>query len=131
MTRRWRGSVGRWPRARWSWRAAPPTGPSSRAPRPARGASGEFDNRWLDRLTAAGEHVPAAQPVALLAAAVEAYAADHAAAQAAFHAGARRGRPEVPETVGTSGPAAVRGGAYDLRVYRTSPGLLPGALGDG
>ena len=46
--------------------------------------SGDFDNRWLDKLTAAGEHVPAAQPVALLAAAVEAYASDHAAAQAAF-----------------------------------------------
>ena len=45
--------------------------------------------------------MPAPEPVALLAAAVEAYDADHAAAQAAFHAGARRGRPEMPETVGT------------------------------
>ncbi len=84
--------------------------------------SGDFDNRWLDRLTAAGEHVPAAQPVALLAAAVEAYAADHAAAQAAFHAGARRGRPEIPETVGTRVQLRYAGASYDLRVYRTSPG---------
>ena len=89
---------------------------------------GEFDNRWLDRLTAAGEHVPAAQPVALLAAAVEAYAADHAAAEAAFHAGARRGRPEMPETVGTTVRLRYAGALYDLRVYRTSPGLLPGAV---
>ena len=85
-------------------------------------ASGELDNRWLDRLTAAGEHVPAAQPVALLAAAVEAYASDHAAAQAAFHAGARRGRPEVPETVGTKVQLRYAGAPYDVRVYRTSPG---------
>ncbi len=84
--------------------------------------SGDFDNRWLDKLTAAGEHVPAAQPVALLAAAVEAYASDHAAAQAAFHAGARRGRPEVPETIGTGVQLRYAGATYDLWVYRTSPG---------
>ena len=82
---------------------------------------GEFDNRWLDRLTTAGEHVPEAHPVALLAAAVEAYAADHAAAEAAFHAGARRGRPEMPETVGTTVRLRYAGALYDLRVYRTSP----------
>ncbi|MGH3507102.1 MAG: biotin carboxylase N-terminal domain-containing protein, partial [Nocardioidaceae bacterium] len=84
-------------------------------------SSGEFDSRWLDRLTEAGEHVPAAQPVALLAAAVEAYASDHAAAQAAFHAGARRGRPEVPETIGTKVQLRYAGVSYDLRVYRMSP----------
>ncbi|HLN76301.1 MAG TPA: carboxyl transferase domain-containing protein [Nocardioidaceae bacterium] len=84
--------------------------------------SGDFDNRWLDRLTSAGEHVPPAQPVALLAAAVEAYAADHAAAQAAFHAGARRGRPEVPESVGIRVQLRYKGVTYDLAVYRTSPG---------
>jgi acetyl-CoA carboxylase carboxyltransferase component/biotin carboxyl carrier protein len=83
--------------------------------------SGEFDNRWLDRLTSAGEHVPPAQPVALLAAAVEAYAADHAAVQAAFHAGARRGRPEVPDSVGTTAQLRYAGVTYDLAVYRTSP----------
>ncbi len=84
--------------------------------------SGDFDNRWLDRLTSAGEHVPSPQPVALLAAAVEAYAADHAAVQAAFHAGARRGRPEVPESVGTKVQLRYAGVTYDLAVYRTSPG---------
>ena len=84
-------------------------------------SSGDFDSRWLDRLTEAGEHVPAAQAVALLAAAVEAYASNHAAEQAAFHAGARRGRPEVPETVGTRVQLRYAGASYDLRVYRTSP----------
>ena len=63
--------------------------------------TGDYDNRWLDRITEVGDHVPAPQPIALLAAAVEAYATDHAAAQAAFHAGARRGHPERPETIGS------------------------------
>ena len=84
--------------------------------------SGELDNRWLDRLTAAGEHVPTPQPVALLAAAVEAYAADQAGVEAAFHAGARRGRPEIPETIGTRVQLRYGGVTYDLEVYRTSPG---------
>ena len=65
--------------------------------------------------------MPAAQPVALLAAAVEAYAADHAAVEAAFHAGARRGRPEVPDRVGTTAQLRYAGVTYDLAVYRTSP----------
>ncbi|HSK25847.1 MAG TPA: carboxyl transferase domain-containing protein [Jiangellales bacterium] len=84
--------------------------------------SGEVDNRWLDRLTGAAEHVPPPEPVALLTAAVEAYTADHAGVQAAFHAGARRGRPEVPATVGTRVQLRYAGVRYDLGVYRTSPG---------
>jgi acetyl/propionyl-CoA carboxylase alpha subunit/acetyl-CoA carboxylase carboxyltransferase component len=83
--------------------------------------SGDFDNRWLDRLTEAGEHVPEPQPVALLAAAVEAYAADHRGVQAAFHAGARRGRPEMPESVGSTLQLRYAGVSYDLAVYRTAP----------
>jgi acetyl/propionyl-CoA carboxylase alpha subunit/acetyl-CoA carboxylase carboxyltransferase component len=84
--------------------------------------AGDYDNRWLDRITAAGDHVPPPQPVALLAAAVEAYAADHAVSQAAFHAGARRGRPEMPETVGSRLRLRYAGATHDLWVYRTSPG---------
>jgi acetyl/propionyl-CoA carboxylase alpha subunit/acetyl-CoA carboxylase carboxyltransferase component len=84
--------------------------------------AGEYDNHWLDRITAAGEHVPAPHAVALLVAAVEAYIADHAAAQAAFHAGARRGRPEMPDTAGTRVRLRFAGITYDLWVYRTSPG---------
>ncbi|MGA8246937.1 MAG: carboxyl transferase domain-containing protein [Nocardioides sp.] len=84
--------------------------------------TGDYDNRWLDRITAAADHVPPPHPVALLAAAVEAYAADHAASQAAFHAGARRGRPEIPETVGARLRLRYAGTTHDLWVYRTSPG---------
>ena len=84
--------------------------------------SGEVDNRWLDRYTSSGEHVASAHPVALLAAAVEAYNADHAAVMAAFHAGARRGRPEMPDRVGAKVQLRYAGVGYDLDVYRTSPG---------
>jgi acetyl/propionyl-CoA carboxylase alpha subunit/acetyl-CoA carboxylase carboxyltransferase component len=86
--------------------------------------AGDYDNRWLDRITDNGEHVPAPHPVALLAAAVEAYAADHAASQAAFHAGARRGRPEMPETVGAGLRLRYAGMTNELWVYRTSPGTF-------
>jgi acetyl/propionyl-CoA carboxylase alpha subunit/acetyl-CoA carboxylase carboxyltransferase component len=86
--------------------------------------TGDYDNRWLDRITAAGDHVPPPQPVALLTAAVEAYAADHAASQVAFHAGARRGRPEMPETSGTRVRLRYAGTMNELWVYRTSPGTF-------
>ncbi|HVN13449.1 MAG TPA: carboxyl transferase domain-containing protein [Kineosporiaceae bacterium] len=83
--------------------------------------AGDVDNRWLDRLTSAGEHVPAPDPVALLAAAVEAYAADHSLAEAEFHAAARRGRPEMPDKVGVTVQLRYAGVRYDLAVYRTAP----------
>jgi acetyl/propionyl-CoA carboxylase alpha subunit/acetyl-CoA carboxylase carboxyltransferase component len=84
--------------------------------------AGNVDNRWLDRLTDAAEHLPPAEPVALLVAAVEAYIADHAGVQGAFHAGARRGRPEVQEGIGARVQLRYAGVAYGLDVYRTSPG---------
>ncbi len=84
--------------------------------------SGEVDNRWLDGMTAAGEHLPPPHPVALLVAAVEAYKADHAGVEAAFHAGARRGRPVQPERMGTKVQLRYDGAGYDLEVYRTAPG---------
>ncbi len=84
--------------------------------------SGDVDNRWLDRLTAEEGHLPDPHPVALLAAAVEAYHADIAGVQAAFHAGARRGRPELPDRVGTRVQLRYAGQPYDLEVYQTAPG---------
>ncbi|HET8641433.1 MAG TPA: biotin/lipoyl-containing protein, partial [Pseudonocardiaceae bacterium] len=84
--------------------------------------AGEFDNRWLDRLTAAGEHVPDPEPVALLQAAVEAYDAEQAAAEVAFHSAAARGRPEMPARPGHRVRLRYRGRAYQLAVYRTGPG---------
>jgi acetyl/propionyl-CoA carboxylase alpha subunit/acetyl-CoA carboxylase carboxyltransferase component len=84
--------------------------------------AGRFDTGWLDRFVAADGHVPPQHPVALLVAAVEAYDADHAAVQAAFHVGARRGRPERPAAAGTRVRLRYREVGYELDVYRTSPG---------
>jgi acetyl-CoA carboxylase carboxyltransferase component/biotin carboxyl carrier protein len=84
--------------------------------------AGTIDHRWLDRLVADRDHLPATDRVALLMAAVEAYDADHASSQAAFHAAAARGRPEVPDEVGSRVQLRYRGVAYGLDVYRTSPG---------
>jgi acetyl/propionyl-CoA carboxylase alpha subunit/acetyl-CoA carboxylase carboxyltransferase component len=83
--------------------------------------SGHVDNQWLDRLTAAGGHVPPADPVALLVAAVEAYQADDEAERAAFHARAARGRPDVPRQAGHACLLRYRGIRYPLRVFRTGP----------
>ncbi|WP_199512560.1 ATP-binding protein [Nucisporomicrobium flavum] len=81
--------------------------------------AGRFDNHWLDRLTADGAHLPAPDPVALLAAAVTSYDLDQAAEQAAFHARARRGGAEPAAEVGHRCRLRYRGQHYDLRVYRT------------
>src|SRR6266545_2088443 len=83
--------------------------------------AGDLDNHWLDRLTAAGGHLPAADPVALLQAAVEAYEADQAVDRAAFHARAARGRPEPPGEIGHACQLRYRGVPYALRVFRTGP----------
>ena len=79
--------------------------------------AGSYDNQWLDRLTAAGEHLPPQHPVALLAAAVEAYDADQAAVQANFYAAAARGRPELPDQVGHRVELSLRGNDYRVHVY--------------
>ncbi len=76
-----------------------------------------YDNQWLDRLTAAGDHLPPQHPAALLAAAVEAADADQAAVQANFFAAAARGRPELPAAVGHQLQLRVRGNSYPLHVY--------------
>jgi acetyl/propionyl-CoA carboxylase alpha subunit/acetyl-CoA carboxylase carboxyltransferase component len=81
--------------------------------------AGAVDNRWLDRITAAGDHVPAPDPVGLAVAAVESYDLDHAADQAAFHARAARGGPEATAGDGLRCRLRYRGQSYDLRVYRT------------
>jgi acetyl/propionyl-CoA carboxylase alpha subunit/acetyl-CoA carboxylase carboxyltransferase component len=79
------------------------------------------DNHWLDRLTDNGTHLPAADPVALLQAAVEAYEADEATDRAAFHARAARGHPEPPGEMGHACHLHYRGVPYALRVFRTGP----------
>jgi acetyl/propionyl-CoA carboxylase alpha subunit/acetyl-CoA carboxylase carboxyltransferase component len=84
--------------------------------------TGRVDNRWLDRLTATGDHLPAPDPVGLLVAAVEAYDAEHEVAQTTFRAQAARGRPENPDEVGHSVNLRYRGQPYRLHVYLTAPG---------
>ena len=79
--------------------------------------AGRYDTRWLDRLTEAGGHLPADDPIALLAAAVEAADADQAAVQANFVASAARGRPELPDQVGHRLRLRARGGSYQMHVY--------------
>jgi len=81
--------------------------------------AGHFDNHWLDRLTGEAAHLPAADPVALLVAAVESYDVDEAAEQAAFHARAARGGAESAAAVGHRCRLRYRGQQYDLHVYRT------------
>jgi acetyl/propionyl-CoA carboxylase alpha subunit/acetyl-CoA carboxylase carboxyltransferase component len=79
--------------------------------------AGSYDNQWLDLLAAAGDLLPPLHPVALLAAAVEAYDTDQAAVQANFYAAAARGRPELPDEVGHRIELSLRGNDYRVRVY--------------
>ncbi|MGD9702703.1 MAG: carboxyl transferase domain-containing protein [Acidimicrobiia bacterium] len=81
---------------------------------------GHSDVAWMDRL-AAGELTPPADPIALLAAAVEAYDADRVLAHQAFFASAARGRPEQPEEVGDHFELRYRGASYVLRVDHIAP----------
>jgi acetyl/propionyl-CoA carboxylase alpha subunit len=92
--------------------------------------AGRFDNRWLDRLSAEGRHLPEPEPVAVLQAAIEAYDADHAADQAAFHAAAGRGRPELPEQVGHRMRLRYRGRPHRVAVFRTDPAAYRVDTGD-
>ncbi len=93
--------------------------------------TGSYDNEWLDRLAAAGQHLPQQNPVALLAAAIEAADADQAAAQANFFAAAARGRPELPDKVGHKVELSLRGNVYRIHVYCLERGEYRIDTGDG
>jgi acetyl-CoA carboxylase carboxyltransferase component/biotin carboxyl carrier protein len=82
---------------------------------------GNVDNQWLDKLAANDDHLPAADPVAVVLAAVEVYNAEQLAQQAAFHALAVRGHPMPVTTVGHACQLRYRGVSYRLHVYRTGP----------
>jgi acetyl/propionyl-CoA carboxylase alpha subunit/acetyl-CoA carboxylase carboxyltransferase component len=84
--------------------------------------SGNVHNRWLDTITATGDHLPAPDPLALVIAAVEAYDAEHATEQAAFHARAARGRPDNPDAIGHKVSLRYRGDAYAFTTYLIGPG---------
>ena len=85
-------------------------------------AAGPVDDHWLRGLLADGALTAPADPVAVVAAAVETYDRDQALAESAFRSAAARGRPERPEAVGSRMALAYRGTHYPLRVDRTGPG---------
>ena len=76
---------------------------------------------WFDEQLAAGAFAFPADPMAVIAAAVEAYESDSSMVNAAFFASAARGRPAHPERVGTKVQLHYRGHDYKLRVDRTGP----------
>jgi acetyl/propionyl-CoA carboxylase alpha subunit/acetyl-CoA carboxylase carboxyltransferase component len=83
---------------------------------------GEVDVGWLDRLAAAGEHVSHDYAdVALMQAAIEAYAAELAVEQAQFYTSAVRGRPHLRSGIGRTVELRYRGNSYALTVYRAGP----------
>ncbi|MBK8866683.1 MAG: hypothetical protein IPN45_00985 [Actinomycetales bacterium] len=76
---------------------------------------------WYDEQLAAGALASQPDPMAIVAAAVEAYESDSSMVNAAFFASAARGRPAHPERVGTKVQLHYRGHDYRLRVDRTGP----------
>ncbi len=83
-------------------------------------ARAAMHDSWLPQVLAA--HAPATpEPVVLLAAAAEAYAADHALAKTSFYAAAARGRPEQPAEVGAGVVLSYGGARYELDVHCVGP----------
>ena len=93
--------------------------------------AGSYDHQWLDRLTAAGAHIPPQHPVALLQGAIEAANFDQAAIQANFYAAAARGRPELRDDVGHRVELILRGNLYRMRVCCLGRGHYQVDAGDG
>jgi acetyl/propionyl-CoA carboxylase alpha subunit/acetyl-CoA carboxylase carboxyltransferase component len=82
--------------------------------------AGNVDERWLSGVLDA-DLTPPPDPIALLAAAVEAYEADRRLAQQRFYLAAATGRPEQPEDVGDRIELSYRGSRYEVRVDHTGP----------
>ncbi len=79
----------------------------------------QFDIGWLDRLAASGEHVSRRYAdVALTAAAIEAYEAEHTMERTQFYASAVRGRPQVRSVVGRTIALRYRGQSYSPKILR-------------
>jgi acetyl/propionyl-CoA carboxylase alpha subunit/acetyl-CoA carboxylase carboxyltransferase component len=84
--------------------------------------SGEVDVGWLDRLAAAGEHLPRRHAdVALVQGAIDACDAELAREQSQFYATAARGRLQLGRDVGVDVELRMRGTRHALRVFRTGP----------
>jgi acetyl/propionyl-CoA carboxylase alpha subunit/acetyl-CoA carboxylase carboxyltransferase component len=80
--------------------------------------AGGVDEAWLAKVLD-DDLTPPPDPIALLAAAVEAYEADRLLAQQRFYLAAATGRPEKPEDVGGKIELSYRGVRYDVRVDHT------------
>lgn len=89
-------------------------------------ATGGLDEGWDARRAA--DQVPASDPLAVVAAAVEAYEADLASVRSEFLAGAARGRPQRPEEVGTRLTLDYRGADVGVVVERRGPSSYHVAL---
>ena len=84
--------------------------------------SGDYDIGWIDRLYAAGDHLPDGKPApALVAAAITAYDEEVSVAIRAFGASASRGRPDVESAIGRTVALSYQGESYDVSVRRLGP----------
>ncbi|HTI32358.1 MAG TPA: biotin carboxylase N-terminal domain-containing protein, partial [Miltoncostaea sp.] len=84
---------------------------------------GTADTGWLDRLAAEGGLLPDRHAaVAIVAAAVDADAAEQAIELERFYASARRGRPKAVHEIARAMELHHRGQTYRLSVARTGPG---------
>ena len=82
----------------------------------------QFDNRWLDRLSATGEHISRLYAdIALIQAAIEAHSAAFAVKQKQFYASAVRGRPQDRSEIALAVPLRYCGNSYALKAYRLGP----------
>ena len=84
--------------------------------------AGEVDTAWLDRLTAADEHLPTRlADVALVAAAVDASELQAALDRAMFLSWASRGRPQADTEIGREVELRHGGQSYRVAVRRVGP----------
>ena len=84
--------------------------------------AGEVDTSWLDRLTAADEHLPTRHAdLALVVAALDAYALSTAAEVTNFLGWAERGRPQADAMIGRLVELRHGGQSYDVGVRQVAP----------
>ena len=84
--------------------------------------SNEVDVGWMDRLVAAGKHLPReGAEIALVQAAIDTYDAELDVERAQFYTAAARGRPQVEDTSGQNMELTHAGNTYGLRVCRLGP----------
>ncbi|MGW4065130.1 ATP-binding protein [Amycolatopsis sp. NPDC004747] len=94
-------------------------------------AAGHYDTGWLDAKTATGELLERRYAdIALVCAAIEAYALEHERTRAEFYAGVARGRPGPAPAGGRRIEFRYRGTACALGVRQYGPASYQVSLGD-